>query len=143
MTFGPLWFYLGPPNEFGAPIAFFLQRTWCAPAFAALIVAVALQRGPVAKLLSFAPLILLGEISYAVYLTHPALLSLGQRWLAAVPPALGYVVFLGALLTVSWAIWRYIETPCRNWIRNAYDRRAGGPARQQYVASQGTLAARP
>jgi peptidoglycan/LPS O-acetylase OafA/YrhL len=122
ISFGIVWFYIGAPKQlFGPPIAFFLQRTWCAPAFALLIVAVALQTGLIARLLSFSPLIVLGEISYVVYLVHQTVIYVIEKSLPSrVPAWLSFIVFLAATLALSWTIWRYVEMPCRKWIRNAY-----------------------
>jgi peptidoglycan/LPS O-acetylase OafA/YrhL len=121
MTFAPSWFQYGPPTRWlGASPGFFLQSTWCAPAFALLILAFAVNKGLLARLLSFAPFVLLGEISYSVYLVHQSLLQMFRG--SPVQGWMGYCLFLIVTLALSWAIWRYIETPCRSGIRAAYDR---------------------
>jgi peptidoglycan/LPS O-acetylase OafA/YrhL len=78
--------------------------------------------GPLARLLSWRPLVLTGKISYGLYLWHfaiawelwPALNAAGWHWLPA-------ALVLGALTYVAaFASWRYVERPLlrgRTWKR--------------------------
>ena len=91
----------------------------CVP-FAALIVAMALREGIVARLLSQRPLVLLGEISFSLYLIHHPLLRLyllHRTSLPDLPPLLAYVTFWTVSLLASYLSWRLIERPCRRWLR--------------------------
>jgi peptidoglycan/LPS O-acetylase OafA/YrhL len=88
-------------------------------AFAFLILVIAREEGWIARLLS-APLgVLLGEISYSVYLMHQMLIQWRGHHadrLAAVPPWLVYSVYWLLVLLSSFVIWAAVERPLRKWI---------------------------
>lgn len=100
------------------------------PAFGALIFALASTRGGLATWLSWRPIVVLGEASYALYLLHaPIMFRLGSlfgmtlhndpaRGTVQVPLSffvLGVVLALGATVL----LFKFVETPCRRWIRQA------------------------
>ncbi|WP_240624645.1 acyltransferase family protein [Aurantiacibacter odishensis] len=88
-------------------------------AFAALLLALALDEGPVSRLFSARPLVWLGDTSYATYLVHfPLLIALklvavdesrqiGQAAFAA------YLIVLPAL---SGGLYRWLEKPAQKWL---------------------------
>jgi peptidoglycan/LPS O-acetylase OafA/YrhL len=97
-----------------------------APFFALLIFVMALGQGLVSRLLSFPLLVLLGEISYSVYLIHSILLrvyaehfrtfSWYQAWQA-------YLVYWLVLLLAAYVSWRCIERPCRAFLVGLWPQR--------------------
>lgn len=91
----------------------------CLP-FAAVIVAMALRHGLVARLLALRPLVVLGEISFAIYMIHHPVLRLYQQHQAMVadlPTWLVYAAYWAVVLIASWLSWRLVERPCRRWLR--------------------------
>lgn len=96
--------------------------------FAAVVWALAGDRGPVARALSWKPLVKLGDVSYGVYLIHMLLIvlmmiaarkldlmdgpriDLGPTW-ANDLLTLG---FLGVLIGLAVLSYRFIETPARD-----------------------------
>jgi peptidoglycan/LPS O-acetylase OafA/YrhL len=87
----------------------------CVP-FALLIAALACGRGWLSRLLESKPLVLLGEISFAVYMLHPLLLAWFQQHAAAfdeVPRRWTYPAFWLLLLLGSHLLWAAVERPAR------------------------------
>ena len=88
----------------------------------ALVGAIVADEPPrVARLLSVAPLVFIGRISYGLYLWHfavgwelwPALSAAGWHWL---PTALVLSMATFGLALLSW---RYVETPALRWRRGS------------------------
>ena len=102
-----------------------------------LILGLSRADGPVSRLLAWAPIFFLGEISYSFYLTH----GIAQRVLKIILPAekfaasslparlgvaLAYVAWLSAL---SLCVYYLVERPARRWMR-----------RRKVMASQTAIA---
>ncbi len=89
-------------------------------AFPVLIVVMALRRGLVSRFLSTRAMVLLGEISYAVYLVHYGIM-LGFAYVrpdvAWVPDPAAYGLFWLVVLAAAWVLWRWVECPARIAIR--------------------------
>jgi len=111
-----------------------LPETLLVPiAFAALLLALALDSGPITRLLSSRPLEWLGDASYATYLVHfPLLVALK---LVAVDESLKigpavFAAYLLSLLALSGALYRWLEKPAQKWLnaRSPYDKRSAVPA---------------
>ena len=109
--------------------------------FAGLVLVFAFGRGWFARLLCTAPFVLLGTISYSLYMVHGFVigraldvLTLVQRWTGArlvqhgegtmgilLTPAwttdLLAVAMLALAVATAWLAWRWIEQPCRRWSR--------------------------
>lgn len=84
--------------------------------FAFLITVLALQQGLISRALSFPLFILLGEISYSVYLIHQILVRyyLGhERSFAVIPPIVALFLFIAIVLLMSYAMWSLVEKPFR------------------------------
>ncbi len=102
----------------------------CLP-FAALIGVMACEWGWVARLLSCRPLVLLGEISFSLYLLHllichyyvihPAPFVMLPSWLL-------YVGYWLIVLLMAYVGWSLIEVPCRRAIVGLWDRFAARDA---------------
>jgi peptidoglycan/LPS O-acetylase OafA/YrhL len=90
----------------------------CVPC-ALLIAVFAEGRGLLSRLLTWQPLVILGEASYGLYLLHYLPLS----WLREHPGALeglpcgaAYAVYWAALLAASILLWLLVERPARRWL---------------------------
>jgi peptidoglycan/LPS O-acetylase OafA/YrhL len=86
--------------------------------FAALILAVASGPTWFSRVLENRALVLLGEASYALYIIHwsgVTLLRLG--FLGTLGTPWGHAAFLLGTVGVSVLCYRYIEVPCRLWLR--------------------------
>lgn len=81
----------------------------------AVILSLALARGPAAGLLSLKPLHYLGEISYSVYLVHYCVLG-GLNLLAIGSSSLYGAAAFALTLAISAATYRWIERPARRQI---------------------------
>jgi peptidoglycan/LPS O-acetylase OafA/YrhL len=126
--------------------------------FALAVLVFSRGRGSVSALLASRPVRHAGAISYSVYLLHQPLqelfmvvalrcyATLGWTWMFAgdaFKPGLSLgasglggdamtVIMLIVLLAVSTMTWRFVETPCRSWVRTRVQARGkGGAARAQ------------
>jgi peptidoglycan/LPS O-acetylase OafA/YrhL len=87
--------------------------------FGVLIVAMALGRGLVSRALATPPLVVLGEVSYAVYLVHHILVrlyELHRAALAGIPAPIAYGCFWALVLVLACFSWTYVERPARRWL---------------------------
>ncbi len=69
----------------------------------------------------------LGRISYSLYLVHPAVYGVVLAFFAPTNPLAG-LLYVTALLLVSWALYRLVETPSIQLGRRLAGRRLGPPA---------------
>ena len=96
----------------GAGWAAWVQGEGSAPAAVLLITVLAVGRGRISRVLSWRPLVKLGEASFALYLVHEPLLLLAHT-----PAGLaGYAVIVAA---TTWLAHNYVEQPgtrFANWI---------------------------
>ncbi|MDB6174851.1 MAG: acyltransferase 3 [Chthoniobacteraceae bacterium] len=106
-------------QTFGESWAAYLRHAGAAPAFALLIMVFASQRGLISRGFGSRPAVLLGEISFSIYLLHQIFL----RWLLAhrtmftgVSEGILYIGFCVVLLAASWLVWRGIERPTRRFL---------------------------
>jgi peptidoglycan/LPS O-acetylase OafA/YrhL len=94
-------------------------------AFTGLIVVLASGR-TAARVLAWAPILFLGEISYSTYLAHWFV----RDWtkflvMEHYGQTLPFFVFLVATLLVSIALFYLVEKPGRSWVRKALTKRIG------------------
>jgi peptidoglycan/LPS O-acetylase OafA/YrhL len=106
-----------------------LHNGLLAPVFAALIAALAAGRGPLARVLSTASAVALGEASYSLYILHVPLLMIAHKALAAndalfESPAFR-AVFMVVAVGASLVCHRYFEVPMRRVARDAWNRSLG------------------
>ncbi len=85
-------------------------------AFNFLILVTAFGRGVVSKFLSTPPMVLLGDISYAVYLVHYPLLMYRRCFLPQENSLFSLVAFLSVLLIISHLLFVIVERPIRHLI---------------------------
>ena len=129
-TAGLLWLAYEYPYAAGAlaAAALFLAGRWlCVPetaclplAFAGLLLALALDEGPLARLLGSRGPRWLGDVSYATYLVHVPLLVLLKLLFVGPDLQLSWMdlaIYLAALLALSAALYRWLEKPAQNWLR--------------------------
>lgn len=93
------------------------------PVFAALLLALALDRGPVARLLASRPLRWLGDASYATYLVHFPLFIVAKLILVGDDLQLsagGFAAYLAVLLALSGALYYWLEKPAQRALNRAW-----------------------
>jgi len=145
------WGMIGPGGEAWLASSGFV----CLP-FAALICAMACEWGWVARFLSRRPLVLLGEISFSLYLLHLIVCHyyvLHPGPFVALPPWLLYLGYWAIVLLAAYVGWAMVEVPCRRAIVGFWGRhtaRDGGRTvarraptridRRWNIAAGGTLA---
>lgn len=96
------------------------------PTITVFILAIAYQQGPIARLLSYGPMIKIGEYSYSLYMVHLITLEIvfyplsASRFHAYVGIWLVplYVVGLACVAGLTLITFRYVERPCRTWLRD-------------------------
>ena len=123
-------------------------RVWLAHAgfsslpFAALILVMALELGWLSRLLAFPLLVLLGELSYSLYLIHQVVL----RYYAAHAPAfalipgwIAYPVFWALTLLAAFVTWAVVERPARRFLVGLWPR----PIAQTEIGLAGSDRASP
>ena len=94
----------------------------CVP-FALLIVVMASEAGAISNALTSSVPVLLGEISYSVYLLHQLLTRLCWQHpapISAVPNWAGLLIFWALLLLIAYLMWRLIERPLRRMLRGHF-----------------------
>jgi peptidoglycan/LPS O-acetylase OafA/YrhL len=97
-------------------------------AFGVAVFVMAQGAGAISRLLRLRPFVLLGEISFAMYLLHQTLFIVWRvaEWQQGVTGAL---LFFGVLLGMSALIWRVVEIPTRRSILFLEKPRLPPPAR--------------
>jgi peptidoglycan/LPS O-acetylase OafA/YrhL len=100
---------------FGTAGAFWLEQNGFAPIFALFIFVIASSTGPVARILGWKPIVILGEISFSVYLLHTILLRyyLSFPAIVADPPELMRWLYWCAVIAASFLAFELIEMPAR------------------------------
>lgn len=99
-----------------APIAFYFGGAGSFWLFAPLIIALAEGRGIVSVALSWRPFVYLGNISFALYLTHQIVLKFFLIWL---PPYIAQPVpYLVTSLFIAAACYAVIERPAQSAMRS-------------------------
>jgi len=103
----------------GSVWATWLYHTFSAPAIALLIFFMALQKGLISKILNLRLLVILGEMSYSVFLIHHIIIYLYHMHIECKLPAQrmeDYVIYWIVLLISSYLFWKYVEEPLRRLI---------------------------
>ena len=122
--------YLGRlPGWLGVPdglTSFWLSQIGCAPVFALLIPMLAFGRGLVSRALSGRALVLLGEISFALYLVHSPIAQIlfaypGFTHFGSIEAQMA--LYWTVSLAAAWIMWNLIEKPGRELILSLYDTR--------------------
>jgi peptidoglycan/LPS O-acetylase OafA/YrhL len=93
------------------------------PAFGLLIGILSFERGIVSHFLSTGWLVLLGEISFSIYLVHQIVsryYSQNSLMFASIPKTALFLGYWLVVLGLSFLIWRLVEKPCQRLIRSLY-----------------------
>jgi peptidoglycan/LPS O-acetylase OafA/YrhL len=92
--------------------------------FAAFILVLALERGAVARLLSVRAMVILGEVSFAMYMLHQlALNALANAGLGAKAMNLPmFAAFCAGIIFLSYLVWVLVERPSRRLLNQAFAR---------------------
>jgi peptidoglycan/LPS O-acetylase OafA/YrhL len=105
--------------EFGmwaVPLSFWLAHGGItAFPFAILVTVFAFQSGWVSRMLRFPQLVILGELSFAIYMFHGPLLLIWQDWHLPFTET-GMLLFMTTLVVVSYIVWTVIEKPARKFM---------------------------
>lgn len=123
---------VGASMHLTSPLAKWAHDTWMGPAasqwligsgsmlfFGLLIYVMAIGRGKISAWLSHPVLVLLGEISFSLYLLHNIFLRYYQddlRTLPHVPNMIALATYWVILLLASYLMWALIEMPSRRLI---------------------------
>ena len=102
------------------PLAEYLTHAGGAPAFMVVIFFTAFGKGFIAKFLTWRPLVILGEASFALYLVHQIFIGwyfLNTPKLTEIPNNVIFAAYWIASILTSMLLWRYIETPMRQRIK--------------------------
>jgi peptidoglycan/LPS O-acetylase OafA/YrhL len=124
LLFGVLYLGLLPTPQLNAYIQFYALNFLCAPSIAIILFCVARYDTPFGRLMSTPLVVSLGEISYSIYLVHFFTLRLFQQppigfdSMRAIDAIFRVVCAIGLTLLVSYATYRLIEVPGRDWIRD-------------------------
>lgn len=113
------------PESWRMPVGTYLGGTASALPFAALILAMAFERGLVSRALRRPFMVRLGEISFAMYMIHGTLLifyDIHKGAFATYPLWLRYGAFWALLLAGASAVWFHVEVPWRRRILRTFDR---------------------
>jgi peptidoglycan/LPS O-acetylase OafA/YrhL len=112
------------PN-LSSSVNMFLDQTVIAVFFAVFVLVFACNAGALSRVLSTRFFVVLGEISFSIYLLHQIFLDYYQAhfqnagWL---PDHHRFAVYLVVTCLAAYATWRWIETPSRRRLRSAFGR---------------------
>lgn len=90
--------------------------------FGLVIFVFAFNRGLISRALSTKFPVLLGEISFSVYLVHQIVLNVYRRNMTAswMPTTHVFPMYVVVVCLVAYLMWRFVEVPSRTAIRRAY-----------------------
>ena len=99
-------------------------------AFASGLMALALSRNGLIRLLGTGPLLYLGEISYSTYLAHFLLFILFKQLFLDASLQMGWLGlagFIAIVMAASVALYHMVEKPAQRWLNQHQPRRATLP----------------
>jgi peptidoglycan/LPS O-acetylase OafA/YrhL len=98
------------------------------PVFVPLIIVLGLGYGWLSRLLTTKLALLLGEISYSVYLLHAIVFRFyTKHWPQPEPDYWGLVICVSLILVLSYVLWRAVELPCRQVVKKRLAQRPSPP----------------
>lgn len=110
------------PIHLSRAVKIYLGVAGSSVAFAILITALAFQKGNISRILQIAPLVYLGEISFAIYMVHQLVLRFmgqHQNYLSDLSMVTKSSIYWCATLLVAAASHHLIELPCKRAITAA------------------------
>lgn len=102
-----------------------------APLFALGIFLIAGEKGVIQGILSWRPLILLGEISFSVYLTHQVIfgyMAMHPQWMEGMTNWVQMGIYWALTLVISYFVWRFVEKPSQRVMRSLTKRKPASVA---------------
>ena len=103
-----------------------LYHAFSVPAIALLIFFMALQKGLISKILNLRLFVILGEMSYSIFLIHHIIIYLYHIHIESKLPAQrmeDYVIYWILLLISSYLFWKCVEEPSGRLILRFFDSR--------------------
>ncbi len=108
-------------NAADSPYSISLMNGILSPFFLLVILALALEKGRLARALSHPWLLLLGDASYSLYILHVPVRWLAERAVeitrAGIPYATLYYLYLPTVVLLSVATYLWMERPLRAYLR--------------------------
>jgi peptidoglycan/LPS O-acetylase OafA/YrhL len=132
---GPFVWNLGTSGIIGLPAVKWLTESGDAPVIALMVGVFATGRGVLSYLLSSRVMVLLGEISFSIYMTHEILLRIfvQNHNLSVLGGILiQYIVYWIIVLSISLLMWAFVEKPCRKRALEFFDRSASKRPRRTF-----------
>ena len=80
----------------------------------ALIIICAVEGGVMGRLLGWRGFVLVGKMSYSLYLWHWPIFVFATLWFFWGGPEPNYPLLIALTFVISWVSWKYIETPFRS-----------------------------
>lgn len=118
--------YLHIGGELGVVLNYYFTKSGSALIFALLIMVFASNSGMFSRFISGKIFVLLGEVSFALYLVHMSALIFFKNFIGRHPDiniALQILLFWSISLLLAWALHKLVETPFRKLILRFYDSR--------------------
>ena len=113
---------------FADPKDMVVRSVWyaaLAPIFTALVCALCFSPGFwLSRVLAGAPLVVVGSVSYEIYLSHITVFRVLSRLGLERVEALYYPVTLISAVLVGWLFHRIYSKPTQRWMRKLFERRA-------------------
>lgn len=112
--------------------------------FGLIIVIFAFNRGILSKLLGLRFFVILGEISFAIYMLHQIVFRYyaGHRSLfSEIPTPLVFPCLVLVTIVMAYAMWRYVEIPSQKWLKKVLIRKERQPSEPACRTAQETRSA--
>jgi peptidoglycan/LPS O-acetylase OafA/YrhL len=97
-----------------------------APLFAIGLFLISSEKGLIQKALSWQPLVLLGEISFSIYLTHQVIfrcIVMNPKWVEGWPNYIQMGAYWAFTLMISYLLWQLVEKPCQRAMRSIFKKK--------------------
>ena len=126
----PLILFLSFSQEYRSPLLSSLRDNYAlAPSVALVLFGAARYKNPISRFLQGDLLVLLGEASYSIYLTHLMVFTLVSAYvIQLLPTTASYVTYIILRLVfavlmiclISLGLHRVVEVPARRWLRGLW-----------------------
>ncbi|RVD80049.1 acyltransferase family protein [Pseudomonas koreensis] len=117
----------------------FLSHVFLALLFGTLILSFAMNKGVLSRLLSLKVFVVLGEISFSMYMIHQIIFRLynsNRGYFEWMPVWVSYSLLLAFVIACAYVMWRFIEMPMQALLRKGFASLAGNSqARREASAS--------
>ena len=117
----------------------FLSHVFLALLFGTLILSFAMNKGVLSRLLSLKVFVVLGEISFSMYMIHQIIFRLynsNRGYFEWMQVWVSYSLLLAFVIACAYVMWRFIEMPMQALLRKGFASLAGNSqARREASAS--------